>query len=394
MIVKNEERNVGALIKSLLGHIDSFCVCDTGSTDGTLASMNKIFNQINVKGIFVQQKWKNFAYNRNLCMRYGEANLKNKCEYWLILDADQVLISSDNITLKDLSLDKDAYWLTEVSHGLEFSNMKILKSSHPWFYQGVIHETIKTNVEPSVGELPKSIYTLHDTKHERGFEHDIRVMQEGLEEDPNDTRLIFHLAKALHVVNKTASVPHYMKRISFGETPGLEEVFWSKYSLGIIIESAFADPGNNEELNAVLKSTGMIQGGRPEFTDVINAYTAAAMDRPYRYEPWARLGALYLNHQNDFKKCFEYANRGLNAGPIMHYTLFAQNTTIYSLHHLCCWCGSLDSSMDDKVQPKTSCKKIVDDLSILPNPSDLEKAMVADARKILSEIFYSVSQEQ
>lgn len=385
MIVKNEEGNVGPLIKSLQGHINGFCVCDTGSTDGTLSRMKQAFDEIKVNGEFVHHKWKNFAYNRNQCMRYGEAKLKDMCEYWLILDADQVLVSSENITLKDLHLEKDAYWLTEVSHGLKFSNMKILKTSHPWFYQGVIHETIKTTSEPTVGELPDSIYTFHDTKHERGFDHDIRVMEEGLKEDPNDTRLIFHLAKALHVVNKTASVPYYIKRIDFGETPGLEEVFWSKYSLGTIIESAFTDPASNKDLDAVLKHFGLIEGTKSEFEDVIKAYQSAAADRPYRYEPWARLGGLYLHHRNDLSNCLNFAKKGLDAGPIRHYTLFAQNTTIYSLHHLACWCGSLNSATDSTINPKASCEKLVDDLSVLPIQSDLEKAMVADAKRIISQ---------
>ena len=385
MIVKNEENNVDTLIKSLQSHINGFCVCDTGSTDSTLARMKQSFHEIKVKGEFVKHKWRNFAYNRNLCLKYGEVKLRDMCEYWLILDADQVLISSENVTLKDLQLDKDAYWLTEVSHGLKFSNMKILKISHPWFYQGVIHETIKTNVEPTVGELPNSIYTFHDTKHERGFDHDIRVMKEGLKEDPNDTRLIFHLAKALHVVNKTASVPYYIKRISFGETPGLEEVFWSKYSLGTIVESNFADPEADAGLGTVLKTHGLIKGEKAEFSEVVHAYEAAAADRAYRYEPWARLGSLFLHYKNDLSNCLKFAEQGLKAGPIMHYTLFAQNTTIYSLHHLACWCGSLNSVVNREINPKDSCRKIIDELSILPRKSDLEKAMIADAQKLLSQ---------
>jgi glycosyltransferase involved in cell wall biosynthesis len=383
MIVKNEVDNVEALIPSLEGHISAYYVCDTGSTDGTVKKMKQLFDKILVKGLFARHKWKNFAHNRNLCLEDGERKLKNTCEYWLILDADQVLMSTEKKSLLDLDLDKDAYWLIEQSYGVSFSNMKILKASHPWFYVGAIHETIKTNVEPTVGTLPDSIYTTHNTKHERGIENDIKMMQESLKEEPDDARMIFHLAKALHAFNMTASIQYYMKRIELGETPGLEEVFWSKYAIARIIEVAYTSEVKDSELMKSLRDAGVIQGDAVDFDDVKRGYEIAALDRPYRYEPWLELATIYWNEKDDLSECYKFAKIGINAGPNTHLTYFAKETTIYSLHHLVCWCGSmLHESLNET---KGSCEKIVQDLSRVTSPTQLEIALVKDAKEMLAD---------
>ena len=48
MIVRNESRIIRRLLESVCGVIDSYCICDTGSTDNTVEIIETFFQE---KGI-------------------------------------------------------------------------------------------------------------------------------------------------------------------------------------------------------------------------------------------------------------------------------------------------------------------------------------------------------
>ena len=382
MIVRNEETTVVPLILSLKNHINGYIVCDTGSADDTIDTIKKYFDNFGIQGLFAHHIWKNFAHNRNECLRHGESVLGQVCKYWLILDADQVFVSDENIRLPDLKLTHDAYWLIENVRGMEFQNLRLVRSSRPWFFKGIIHESIHLQDSFSEGILPRSIYTKHDSLGERSVEHDIKLLEKALQETPNDPRLVFYLAKAKHSVDMAEAVPLFIKRIQLGETPGLEEVFWSKYALGLILEQALDKHKDDRRLNAALHAANLSKQATVEFTDVLRAYEQASMDRPYRYEPWFQIASLFWFRSHNAESCYHYAMRGLKAGPIKHYTLFAHNSTIYSLHYLVCVCGSIVAYSTE--QPRQSCHKIVQDLSQLRSHTPREHVMLKEAKDVLS----------
>ena len=55
MIVKNESRVIGRLLESVVPLIDSYCICDTGSTDNTKEIITNFFNEHNIKGKIVEE---------------------------------------------------------------------------------------------------------------------------------------------------------------------------------------------------------------------------------------------------------------------------------------------------------------------------------------------------
>ena len=50
MIVKNESNIIIRLFDSILPIIDSYCICDTGSTDNTIEIIKKYFDKHVIKG--------------------------------------------------------------------------------------------------------------------------------------------------------------------------------------------------------------------------------------------------------------------------------------------------------------------------------------------------------
>lgn len=382
MIVKDEEHTIVSLLESVRNHIVGYVVCDTGSSDQTIMIVEKWSRDAGLPGVLLQHSWRDFSYNRNQCLQYGQNIMKSKCAYWLILDADEVFVVGGkyNTNLSEISFNQDAYLLKEVAHGLEFYNLKLLRASLNWFFEGVVHEAVKLKHSYTRGNLPEYIYARHDAINERGFEHDIKLMKQELESNPNDARLIFLIAKAQHVINATAAVPRYIERIYLGESPGLEEVFWSKYSLARIVEDAYGEMREEKGLLDTLRNSGLIKGERVQFEEVVKAYNIAASDRPYRYEPWFRIAHLFWLQKADAASCYKYSKRGLRAGPVMPYTLFSQNLTVYYLHYLSCVCGSIVAHQEKT--PLESCQKIITDISKLSTLSNDEKAILDAATEV------------
>jgi glycosyltransferase involved in cell wall biosynthesis len=83
MIVKNESVIIKRLLDSVINIIDTYCICDTGSTDNTIEIISQYFTEKNIKGKIVQEPFKNFEYNRNFAL---EA-CKGLSDYILLLDA-------------------------------------------------------------------------------------------------------------------------------------------------------------------------------------------------------------------------------------------------------------------------------------------------------------------
>ena len=110
MIAKDEvnAKLIRALEAAAL-HITGFMFCDTGSTDGTPQLAKAFFEALNMKGIISHHKWKDFSYNRNLCLDTGRRQLGNVCDYWLILDADQIMVSENGHGLAEYQLTEGAY---------------------------------------------------------------------------------------------------------------------------------------------------------------------------------------------------------------------------------------------------------------------------------------------
>jgi glycosyltransferase involved in cell wall biosynthesis len=50
MIVKNESKIIKRLLKSVLPIIDTYCICDTGSTDNTIQIIKEFFNKNKIDG--------------------------------------------------------------------------------------------------------------------------------------------------------------------------------------------------------------------------------------------------------------------------------------------------------------------------------------------------------
>ena len=235
MIVKNESKVILRLLNSVLPIIDSYCICDTGSTDNTIELIETFFKEKNIIGRIVREPFKDFGYNRTFALN-SCIGLPN-ADYLLLMDADMVLRINPKLCTQKFrkSLIKDAYYIYQGSDDFFYKNVRILKNNPEYSYWGVTHEYVKLTPNSVLQDFEKDLIFIIDigdggSKTDK-FERDIRLLLKGLEEIPNNDRYTFYLANSYFSIdNYEKSIEYYKKRIEIGGW--VQEVWYSYYSIG------------------------------------------------------------------------------------------------------------------------------------------------------------------
>ena len=230
MIVKNEGKIITRLFDSVLPIIDCYCICDTGSTDNTVNIINEYFSSRGIPGKVVTEPFKNFCHNRNFSLK----SCLGMSDYVLLLDADMILeINKFN---KNLLNAADSFYILQGNDSFFYQNMRIVKNNGLYSYCGVTHEYINTPNGNKVLGFEKQDLFIRDlgdggSKGDK-FERDIRLLLDGLKEEPNNERYHFYLANSYHDSGKFKdAIDIYRKRIQLGGWQ--EEVWYSYYRIGL-----------------------------------------------------------------------------------------------------------------------------------------------------------------
>lgn len=236
MIVKNESHIITRLLSSVLPLIDTYCICDTGSTDNTMEIIKTFFDDVNIKGKIVEEPFRDFGYNRSFSLNqcYGMEN----ADYILLLDADMVLEIDKNLSVQEFKhhMDKDAYYLLQGNEKFHYQNIRIVKNTGKYTYWGVTHEYIVLPDNTSVYNIPKTMMFINDigdggAKTDK-FIRDIKLLKQGLIDNPNNDRYTFYLANSYKDSGQfLEAIETYKKRIELRGWK--QEVWYSYYSIGL-----------------------------------------------------------------------------------------------------------------------------------------------------------------
>ena len=234
MIVKNESKIIQRLLDSVVDVIDTYCICDTGSTDNTVELIQNYFQQKNIPGVVIYEPFRDFGYNRSLAL---ESCNVLPSEYILLLDADMIFWTDSKNSLKQYlkETNKDAYYIFQGSDTYYYKNIRIVRNNHGFKYWGVTHEYVQHPSNSTILQLDKQIVFIKDigdggAKTDK-FLRDIRLLEKGLEELPNNDRYLFYLANSYKDSNQyEKAIENYQKRIDVGGW--IEEIWHSYYSMG------------------------------------------------------------------------------------------------------------------------------------------------------------------
>jgi tetratricopeptide (TPR) repeat protein len=240
MIVKNESRIITRLFDSIISIIDSYCICDTGSTDNTIQLIEDYFREKGKPGKIVQEPFKNFCHNRNFALQ----SCIGLSDYVLLLDADMTL-EVHNFDKRMLNL-AESFNILQGNDSFYYQNLRIVKNNGLYKYVGVTHEYIDTPQTNTTLNLTKKDIFIRDigdggSKSDK-FERDVRLLLDGIKDEPNNVRYYFYLGNSYHDSGKyEEAIPFYKKRIEFGGWQ--EEVWYSYYRIGTCYQklNKFAD---------------------------------------------------------------------------------------------------------------------------------------------------------
>jgi hypothetical protein len=236
MIVKNESKIITRLFDSVVPIIDSFCICDTGSTDNTIQLIRTYFSEKNIPGEVFELPFKDFGYNRTESLKRAE----KWGQYALLMDADMVLEISEKFKKSDIVL--DVYQVKQKNSSLDYYNTRVVKTNMGIKCTGVTHEYYDTPAGCKSGQLKTlEINDIGDggAKSDK-FERDVRLLRRGLLDDPKNVRYHFYLANSYRdlgtmtndVKYTKKAAKWYKKRVTLGGWD--EELFMACFELGNI----------------------------------------------------------------------------------------------------------------------------------------------------------------
>jgi tetratricopeptide (TPR) repeat protein len=233
MIVKNESKIITRLFDSVVKLIDSYCICDTGSTDNTIQLIQDYFAERNIPGKIIQEPFRDFGYNRSFALKACHG----LSDYVLLLDADMVLKINPNVNIRELKmmLKDDGYHVFQGNDNFYYKNIRIVKNTGTIEYWGVTHEYVRFYENAKISKIDKELLFIQDVgdggaKADK-FERDIALLHRGLVDSPNSARYTFYLANSYHDIGDyDNAILYYTKRTELGEW--FEEVWFSFYRIG------------------------------------------------------------------------------------------------------------------------------------------------------------------
>jgi glycosyltransferase involved in cell wall biosynthesis len=238
MIVKNESKIIERLLASVLSIVDCYCICDTGSTDDTADKIRAFMAAAGKPGEVYSEPFKNFGYNRTHALdraaRWGR--------YALLLDADMRLQVGSFRPAELLAATTTAtgtgvggYSILQCAGSMEYYNLRIARTGVGIRCVGPTHEYYDIPAGHAQTRLAKDVLHIQDIgdggcKSDK-FERDVRLLTEGLLEEPANARHHFYLANSHRDLgNHAEAVEWYKKRVALGGW--VEEVFYAAYECG------------------------------------------------------------------------------------------------------------------------------------------------------------------
>ncbi len=243
LMVKNEEKIIERCLRSVLPHVDGAVVSFNG-TDSTMDIVTRMLGEWTDRGRWHCRwnEWVNFGHNRTLSARAAKNWVREMHPEWplestylLFMDADMELVVEPRFDRKMLTA--PGYHLIQLNHGEFYPNVRLARLSHDWRAVSVTHEFWAAT--PDIGdppELGRQYMWLRD--HDDGgsksdkTERDIRLLEQGLIDEPGNVRYMFYLARAYADSGKhEQAVELYRKRREAGGWD--QEIWYAHYREGL-----------------------------------------------------------------------------------------------------------------------------------------------------------------
>ena len=218
IMVKNGGEQFEQMLKDNMHLMDKWTILDTGSTDNTIEIIERTLVG-KKKGNLYREPFINFRDSRNRLLELaGES-----CKFTLMLDDTYVLKGDLRSFLTEVRGDQfsDSFSLYIISNDVEYGSNRVLKTYRQLKYKFRIHEVIQDKGNNNV-IVPFSCANIFDGRFEYMEERtmarkqlDIRLLQEEIDEDPNNPRSYYYMAQTYNVLGDWENAfKYFMLRVN------------------------------------------------------------------------------------------------------------------------------------------------------------------------------------
>jgi len=234
MIVKDESAVIRRCLESCKPLIDSWCIVDTGSTDGTQDMVRDIM--AGIPGELYERPWRDYGHNRTEALNLA----RPWSDHVLLMDADHVLDAFGDMSEIHPGVDEYMIWIK--NGGSRYKLPRIVRSDRPSLFDGATHEAlVYDGIQQIRKHLPFERWQIREyvdgKRHSSGdkYAHDIYLLTRQLRERPGDHRTMFYLAQSYRDAGMPkVALEWYRKRVEAG---GWEEEVWvAQFQIGNLEE--------------------------------------------------------------------------------------------------------------------------------------------------------------
>jgi glycosyltransferase involved in cell wall biosynthesis len=268
MIVRNEAHIIHEVLETVVPHISSWVIVDTGSDDGTQDVIRNYMASRGIRGELHERPWRNFGHNRSEALALAQGH----GDYIWMIDADDVLVGTPDFS----RLSADAYRLhyRQTQPFFRYWRLQLFRDGLPWRYDGVVHECAACD-ERFVEERLDGEYYIDSrrlgsrSRDPQKYALDRDLLLADVERNPGNTRSTFYLARSYFDLRDYANARKWFARRA--EMGGwAEEVYFSMFKVADCMWEL-----------------------REPWPTVQDAYLRAWEFRPIRAEPLHSIARLY-----------------------------------------------------------------------------------------------------
>jgi len=230
MIVRNEEQYLPRCLASIQKYIDSWVICDTGSTDGTVHILNN-FQKI-IPGHLYESPWKNYGESRTEALEFAKQHA-HEGDYILFIDADETFETEPGFKWPVVGLLEpvpDCYEIA-MHHGeLVYWRPGLIRATQNWSWHEPVHEYVWSDpppkVMPRIAGCYKQTHPETDNRGKDKFLKHVEILEEDIKKHPNNARSWFYLAQSYKDSgNLGKAIECYEHRVKMGGFD--EENYWA-----------------------------------------------------------------------------------------------------------------------------------------------------------------------
>ena len=134
MVVKNEEATIERCLRSVAPFVDTYSICDVGSTDRTKEIIREDMKSASIEGVIRDHPWENYGHNKTLSLLAARKHCPKGWSW--VMDADEaVSVKGESEAAMNAFWHDLPSYIASVKVG---GQHRIFSNDKEWYYKGKV----------------------------------------------------------------------------------------------------------------------------------------------------------------------------------------------------------------------------------------------------------------